>query len=300
VRAKTKAISTLAWVSIIWGTTWLASKQGVKYIPALQMAGMRQFIAGVCYITFFLLKKVPLPRGTEWRSILLLSFLNFMLSNGLSTWGIKYISSGLGSIIAAIFPLWIVIIEMVRGRKLPRLAVTGLLMGFAGVCLIFYEHLADLLNPQFLFGICLSVSATISWAFGTLYIKEHAQNYNPYVSLGYQMFISGVSLLLISHITGNVTPYAAIPSMTWWSIGYLVVLGSILTFIAYIYSLQHLPTSLASVYAYINPIVAVILGAMILNEKITTFIVLGGIITVAGVYLVNSSLKTPVMEEQTI
>jgi drug/metabolite transporter (DMT)-like permease len=114
------------------------------------------------------------------------------------------------------------------------------------------------------------------------------------------MFISGVSLLLISHITGNVTPYAAIPSMTWWSIGYLVVLGSILTFIAYIYSLQHLPTSLASVYAYINPIFAVILGAMILNEKITTFIVLGGIITVAGVYLVNSSLKTPVMEEQTI
>jgi drug/metabolite transporter (DMT)-like permease len=133
VRAKTKAISTLAWVSIIWGTTWLASKQGVKYIPALQMAGMRQFIAGVCYITFFLLKKVPLPRGTEWRSILLLSFLNFMLSNGLSTWGIKYISSGLGSIIAAIFPLWIVIIEMVRGRKLPRLAVTGLLTGYASL-----------------------------------------------------------------------------------------------------------------------------------------------------------------------
>ncbi len=109
--AKTKALFALGVVSIVWGTTWVASKQAVQNMPALQMAGMRQFMGGVLFIVYFLLKKQQLPRGKQWITILILSLLNFMLSNGLSTWGVKYISSGLGSIISAIFPLWVVIIS---------------------------------------------------------------------------------------------------------------------------------------------------------------------------------------------
>lgn len=289
--SKNKALLALGWVSIFWGTTWLASKEGVKDMPALQMIAIRQLIAGVLYISFFLYKKQPWPKGRQWIVILVLSFLNFMLSNTLSTWGVKYISSGLGAIMGAIFPLWLVIITMFKGKRLPQQALIGLLLGFGGVCLIFYEHLKDFLNPDFRFGILLSLGATISWAFGTLYTKQQAINFNPYFSLGFQMLISGIIIFFIAETTGNTVKFSQIPATSWWAISYLVVVGSILTFVAYIYSLQHLPTALASVYAYINPIVAVLLGALLVNEKLTIFIAIGGAITIAGVYLVNNSLK---------
>jgi len=105
------------------------------------------------------------------------------------------------------------------------------------------------------------------------------------------MLISGIIVMSIAQTTGNTIKFSEIPASTWWAIGYLVVIGSVLTFVAYIYSLQHLPTALASIYAYINPIVAVLLGAALLNEKLTIFIAIGGAITIAGVYLVNNSLR---------
>lgn len=288
---KNKALLALVWVSIFWGTTWLASKQAVQHAPALQVIAIRQMIAAVLYITFFIFKKQPWPKGKQWIVILVLSFLNFMVSNALSTWGIKFIPSGLGAIMGAIFPLWLVIITMFKGKRLPRQALGGLLLGFGGVCIIFYEHLKDFVNPDFTFGILLSLIATISWAFGTLYTKQEAINFNPYFSLGFQMLFSGIIVYSFAATMGYTTSISNIPASSWWAIGYLVVIGSVLTFVAYIYSLQHLPTALASIYAYINPIVAVLLGAALLSEKLTVFIGIGGAITIAGVYLVNNSLK---------
>ena len=100
---KAKALFALALVCVLWGTTWIASKEGVRHMPALQLAGIRQFIAGLIYVAFFLIKGASLPKGKEWIPVLVLSFLNFIMSNGLSTWGVKYISAGLGSIMGAIF-----------------------------------------------------------------------------------------------------------------------------------------------------------------------------------------------------
>ena len=288
---RTKALIALAWVSILWGTTWLAAKEGVRNMPALQMVGIRQILAGTLYLIFFLIKKQALPKGKQWIPILILSVLNFMLSNALSTWGVKYISSGLGSIIGAIFPLWILIISLVGGKQIPRKALIGLLMGFGGICIIFYEHLKDFINSNFTIGIILSVASTIAWAFGTLYTKQQAIHFNPYFSLGFQMFISGIALSFIAYTTNNTISITEIPSASWWAIGYLVIFGSIITFAAYLYALQHLPTALTSVYAYINPIIAVILGSVILDEKFSLFIAAGGAITLAGLYLVNNSFK---------
>jgi drug/metabolite transporter (DMT)-like permease len=288
---KNKALLALVWVSIFWGTTWLASKEAVQYAPALQVIAIRQLIAGILYIIFFLYKNHPWPRGRQWIVILVLSFLNFMMSNALSTWGIKFIPSGLAAIIGAIFPLWLVIITMFKGKRLPSQALLGLLLGFGGVCIIFYEHISEFINPDFRFGILLSVCATVSWAFGTLYTKQEAINFNPYFSLGFQMLISGVVVYLFAETTGHTTKVSEIPASSWWAMSYLIVVGSVATFVAYIYSLQHLPTALASIYAYINPIVAVLLGAALVNEKLTIFIAIGGAITITGVYLVNNSLK---------
>jgi drug/metabolite transporter (DMT)-like permease len=285
-----KAFIALGMVCFFWGTTWLASKEGVRHMPALQLAGMRQLIGGTCYVIFFLAKGATWPKGKEWLPILVLSCLNFFLSNGLSTWGVKYISAGLGSNIGAIFPLWLVVIGLFaqKSRMKPK-AIAGLLIGFAGICIVFYEHLNDFFNADFRFGIIISLISTWSWAFGTLYTKKHAVHFNPYFGLGLQMVISGISLLSISYASNIWTPFALIPVQSWLAISYLVIFGSIISFIAYLYSLQNLPTEQASIYAYINPVVAVLLGALLFSEILTPFILVGVLVTLYGVYLVNKS-----------
>jgi drug/metabolite transporter (DMT)-like permease len=261
-------------------------------MPALQLAGIRQFIGGACYVIFFLLRGYRLPRGKEWIPILVLSVLNFLLSNGLSTWSVKYISAGLAAIMAAIFPLWLVVISLFSSKsKISSVAVVGFIIGFSGVCIIFYEHLDDLLNGDFRFGIILSLIATWTWAFGTLYTKKQAAHFNPYFSLGLQMVISGTALSLFTKLTNQAVPLSAIPWQSWAAIGYLVVFGSVISFIAYLYALQNLSAEQTSLYAYINPIVAVLLGWMIFSEKMTVFIAIGGAVTLFGVYLVNRAYK---------
>lgn len=284
-------ILALCWVSFFWGTTWIASKEGVKHMPALQLAAIRQFIGGLLYISFFLFKKTPWPKGKQWKTIVILSILNFVLSNGLSTWGVKYISSGLGAIIGAIVPLWIVIITFFKGERLARLTVIGLIISFGGVCVIFYDHLSDFMIPDFRFGIILSLIATLTWAFGSLYTKKKAASFNPYFSLGLQMFISSILIFAYNGATGTSVSLSAIPAISWWSIAYLVVFGSVLTFIAFIYALQKLPAEISSIYAYINPIIAVILGAVIFGEVLNAAIAIGGGVTLFGLYLVNYSLR---------
>jgi drug/metabolite transporter (DMT)-like permease len=291
---RAKALIALALVCFFWGTTWIASKEAVRHMPALQMAGMRQFFGGLCYVVYFMAKGEAYPRGREWKNILILSFLNFLLSNALSTWGVQYISAGLGSIIGAIFPLWLVIIALFAEKIRPQgRTVAGILMGFAGICVIFYDHLQDFLIPEFRFGILLSLASTWSWAFGTIYTKKHAATFNPYFSLGLQMVISGVTLFTVSNLTGMAIPISEIPWQSWTAIAYLVVFGSVLSFIAYIYALQKLPTEQASLYAYINPIVAVLLGSLIFDEKLTAFIIVGTLVTLYGVYLVNKAALKP-------
>jgi drug/metabolite transporter (DMT)-like permease len=284
-------ILALCWVSFFWGTTWIASKEGVKHMPALQLAAIRQFIGGFLYIAFFLWKKTPWPKGKQWKFILILSVLNFVLSNGLSTWGVKYISSGLGAIIGALVPLWVVIISLFRGERLARLAIIGLIVGFSGICVVFYDHLNDFLISDFRFGILISIIATLTWAFGTLYTKKKATSFNPYFGLGLQMFISSILLFAFIGATGTSVSLSAIPAVSWWAIGYLVLFGSVLTFIAFIYALQRLPSEISSIYAYVNPIVAVLLGTIIFNESLNPPIVIGGSITLIGLYMVNQSMR---------
>jgi drug/metabolite transporter (DMT)-like permease len=298
---RAKALFCLALVCFLWGTTWIASKEGVKHIPdALQMAAIRQLIGGCCYVAFFLYKKTALPKGKEWIPILILSFLNFMVSNGLSTLALQYkISAGLGAIIGAIFPLWIVVIGLfISKEKMPVLAIIGLLLGFGGVCVIFYDHLSDFINSKFQLGILFSVIATLTWAVSTLYTKKQAINFNPYFSLGLQMLISGVVLYSFSSASGKAVPLSAIHWQSWASIGYLVVFGSLIAFICYLYALQNLPTEQVSIYAYINPMVAVLCGWIIFHERVSPFIIVGGLVTLLGVYLVNKAFKTVPPPEQ--
>lgn len=287
------ALLALGVISVVWGTTWVVSKQGVNAMSALQLAGIRQVLGGSLYLTYFIIKKYPLPTKNDIPPLVILSILNFVISNGFSTWGVKYISSGLAAIIGAIFPLWIVIIGLVADRtKPPKMAVFGMVIGFVGICTIFYDYLSDFINPDFRFGIFLSITATLSWAVGTLYTKKHAKVFNPYFGLGFQMLLSGIILTSWSYnFEESYLPWSEIPQISWFAIFYLVIFGSLIGFICYLYALQHLPTAQASIYAYINPIIALFTGWLILDEMISTEIIAGCIITIVGIYLVNRSFS---------
>ncbi len=290
---RTKAYFALALVCFLWGTTWLASKQGVKHLPAFQLAGIRQFLGGMAYVIYFIARgKARWPGWKEWKTILVLALFNFILSNGLATWGLKFISGGLAAIINAIVPLWLVINSFFsKGPALSPKAIIGFALGFAGICFIFYEHLHDFLDPGFTMGILISLLATWTWAMGSVYTRKHAKSFNPYFGIGLQMVISGIVLYTVSTVTGQSVPIQHIPWQAWTAIAYLVVFGSVISFLAYLYALQNLSAEQSSLYAYINPIVAVLLGSLLFHERLTSFIVVGGCITLYGVYLVNSAFR---------
>jgi len=289
---RTKAIFALITVCILWGTTWIVSKEGVRYMPGLQLAGIRQLIAGLLYVIYFLAKGAKMPRKKEWIIILVLSCLNFVFSNGLSTWGVKFIPAGLASIMAAIFPLWLVLISLfTASSKVPTKAIIGFLLGFTGICIIFYEHLDSFFNAQFRFGILLTLVSTWTWTFAMLYTKKHVASFNPYFSLGLQMVIAGIALIGLTAASGTAISIINIPWQSWASIAYLVIFGSVIAFIAYLYALQNLPTEQTALYAYVNPVVAVFLGTWLLGEHLTVFIMLGGAVALLGVYMINKAYR---------
>lgn len=289
---RAQALFALSLVCFFWGTTWLASKEGVRHMPALQLAGLRQLIGGTIYVGFFIARKMKWPSQREWGIIIVLSMLNFLFSNGLSTWAVKYISAGLGAIITAIFPLWLVVFGLFSsGARIPLKAVIGLMLGFGGVCIIFYEHLSDFFVADFRLGIFLALLSTLSWALGTIYTKKHVTGFNPYFSLGLQMVLSGLTLTVFTGITRQAVPLTAIPWQSWASIAYLVAFGSVISFVAFLYALQRLSNEQVSIYAYVNPVVAVLAGALVFGETLTLFIGAGGLLALYGVYLVNKAYR---------
>lgn len=291
--ARSKALFAVALVSILWGTTWIASKVGVKYIPALQLSGLRHLLGGGIYVLFFALYKRMIPQKKQFFRIIWMSVLMFVISNGFSVLSVVYMPSGLGAVVGAISPIWVVIFSFLLFTKAKFKAKTiiGIILGFLGVLVAFFEFVEHILYTDFSLGILYGFISSMTWALATLLTAKQAKDMDPYFSLGWQMFTSGIILNLVSYISGNFVAYSAVPPEAWLSIGYLILIGSVIAFGAYIYALKHLPATQVSIHAYINPIVAVLLGDLLMNEKLTIYIIAGTIITLIGVYLVNNSFK---------
>ena len=159
-KGKAGGYLALTITSIVWGTTWVASKIGVASIPALQMAYIRQFLAGLCFVLFFMLyKKLPLPTKKEFVWLLIMALLMFVVANGFSTWSLQYIPTGLSALVGALYPLSVVIIEMIfyKNRNLSILTFLGLLLGISGIGIVFYENAFHHRPDGFIFGVGLSV-----------------------------------------------------------------------------------------------------------------------------------------------
>lgn len=291
---KQKAYIGLGLTSIIWGTTWVASKYGIKQgMLAFELSAIRNGLGGLLLIVFFLLKGQKLPTFKEFKWLLGMSILLFVIANGFSTYALKEIPSGLAALIAALYPLSVVIIEKVKynNTKITTLTFQGMLLGIIGIGIVFYENLAVHNSVGYFVGVVVSLIAMLSWSLGTIFIARNKMDMNPYYATGWQMFLSCFFLGAFALASGKAIPIQEITFTIWMVITYLIVASSIIAFAAFIYTMKYLPPAIASLYAYINPIVATIVGAYMVNEKLSLPIFVGSFVTLTGVYLVNKSMK---------
>ncbi len=290
---KNKAYLALTATSLIWGTTWVASRIGVEDVPGLQVSYLRQFIAGCLLLSFYFIRGEKLPTWKQFRWLFVLSIFMFVLANGFSTWSVKFIPSGLASLISALAPICVVLIDLIffRQHKNTPLTFVGLIIGFAGVALVFYENAFHEQPEGYIYGIIYGLIAMIGWSIGTIFVSRNKYNINPYYAMGWQMFLSSFMIFAMARFTNNDIPLSDVTLKTWGAIAYLIIMGSVLAFAAFIYSIKYLPTAIASLYAYINPIIAMIVGSILLDEPFTLNLLFGAVITLVGVYIVNYSVK---------
>ena len=289
-----KAYLALSITSIVWGTTWVASKMGINHMPAFELASIRQFFGGSIYILFFLLvKKEKLPTLKQFKWLVPMAFLMFVSSNGIATYGLQFITSGLAALIAALYPLSVVLIERFyyKAIRITPQTMLGLFLGLLGIGFIFYKDSLQVHGGDYALGVGLSMFAMLTWSVGSIIISRTKIDINPYYSIGWQMFISAMTMGTFTYFSGNYIPITAIPAISWGVIVYMVIGGSVFAFISFIYSMKHLQASIASLYAYINPIVAIWVGSLFLKEEMSWNSIVGTICTLTGVYLVNNSLK---------
>lgn len=287
-----KAYSAWIAVCIIWGTTYLAIRIGVEHIPPMLFAGIRWIVAGTLFITILKLLGKKLPARKDLLHIAIIGIAMLGFGNGLVVVGEKYISSGLAALLITTVPFWVVGMESLlpNGNKLNFKIITGLFIGLIGISLIFSSDWNDLFNVKYLIGVFSIFGAVIAWSFGTVYSKYKKINVHPLVSASIQMLIAGIAQLLLAAFLGEF-------SQTTFNINgvasliYLIIAGSILGYGSYIYAIEHLPLSLVSTYAYINPVIAVFLGWFFLDEKLNVMIGIGTVVIILGVILVRQGTK---------
>jgi drug/metabolite transporter (DMT)-like permease len=212
----------------------------------------------------------------------------FTLGNGLVGWAEVYISSGMAAIISSMVPIWIILLNLkVNQDEKPNFPiVAGLLIGLSGILMIFGQHLKEFTNPAYQLGIGAMFIANISWAAGSVWIKKKNQHSNLFMNAGLQMLFGGIFMLPLSLMFDDYSHFEFSSSVVF-ALTYLIVVGSIIAYVCFTFAIKQLPMTIVSLYAYINPLVAVLLGWIILAEKFTLNICIAMIITIAGVYLVN-------------
>ena len=283
------AILALAAVCFIWGTTYLALRIGVTGFPPFIFSAMRQISAGAILLGVMLrVGQVKFPEWNIVRNQAVAGFFMFTMGNGLVGWAEVHVSSGLAAIISSMVPIWIILLNMqVSKDEKPNFPiVAGLLVGLSGIIMIFGQHLNEFSNPAYQWGIGAMFVANISWAAGSVWIKKKNQESNLFVNAGLQMLFGGLFMLPFSAISDDYSQFQFTPAIAY-SLIYLILIGSIVAYICFTFAIKHLPMTIVSMYAYINPLVAVLLGWVILDEKFTLTIFIAMLITVAGVYLVN-------------
>lgn len=287
---KTKAYIALIFICIVWGTTYLAIRLAVLEFPAFLLAAVRQFISGIIIllIGYGINKKVDLSKN----NILHQAFIGFLLitmGNGLVSWGEKYVPSGIAALICSLMPICAVVINLILSKKekLNPVILAGMLLGLCGVALIFKDDVAALSDAKYLTGMAATFIATCSWALGSVLNKKKNALVNPTFNAGLQVVFGGLFLFIFSPFIDDYTHVRLFHKQVIYPLLYLIIFGSVLAYTAYMFALKELPVGIVTLYAYVNPLVAVVLGYFWLSEKLTVYTLFAFIAIVSGVYIVN-------------
>ena len=289
-----RRLAYAAWivVCVVWGTTYLAIRVALESVPVALLAGLRWTAAGLLLTAALPLARQSLPHPRAWGPIVLAGFLMMVIGNGGVVWAEQYVASGLTAVVVAIVPFWTVLVEALlpRGERLTLRTFTGLTVGFAGIVVLVWPELTlgGHEGRVFIAGVAALQLACIGWALGTAFTKRNAMAATPLAASALQMLVSGVMLVLIGTAAGEWSRLAFTPR-TASALLYLIVFGSVVGYSAYVYALQHLPVSTVSQYAYVNPIIAVVLGTLLLAEPLSLGTFLAAALVFAGIAIVRSA-----------
>ena len=282
-------------VYIAWGSTYLAIRFAVETMPPFLMAGVRFLIAGSLLFAFRRLSGDPLPRRVEVRSAGIVGLFLLIGGNGAVVWAEQTVPSGLAALMVSSSPLWMMLLEALRpeGRKPSARALLGILLGFAGVLLLLWPGESGGLFQVAPWGAAALIFATIAWSFGSIYSRYAEMPSSPMMGTAVEMLIGGTALVLAGSLTGELgrVHFASISTASILGLLYLIIFGSLIGFTAYTWLLRVAPTSLVSTYAYVNPLVALVIGALIGNEDFSTRTLLAAAIIVGSVALTTTSAK---------
>lgn len=288
-----KPYFALVALCFLWGTTYLAIKIGVHHFPPFLFSGIRFVIAGgLIVLAYAFQKNIIWPTFKELKRLLISGSFIFIGGNLFLVIAEQTVPSGLAALVNTAFPLWIVIITRIWNptEKTPFIALLGILIGFAGQFLIFYEQLFLLNNGAYFVGIILCVLGVINGAVGSIHMKKFPVSTTPVLTGGLQMLICGIVTTTIGVSQKELSKLNTDPE-GWLSMLYLIVAGSILGYSFFVYALQYLPAAMVSVYAYVNPIVALWLGSLLLQESISERTIIAMVVTLVGVFIVNRGMQ---------
>jgi drug/metabolite transporter (DMT)-like permease len=284
-------LAYVAWVAIclIWGTTYLAIRVALDTVPVVLLAGLRWFGAGVALSAILVLAGRHLPGPRHWGPAIILGFLMNVIGNGLVVWAEQYVSSGLTAVLVAMAPFWTMLIEssLPRGERYGAGALIGLAVGLSGIVVLVWPQLmAGDPGHSMVWGIAALQVACAGWAAGTSYSKRHTTTADPMAASALQMICSGVMLLALGTALGEWRALSFTPR-TLGAMIYLSLFGSLIAYTAYVYAVKHLPLTTVSLYAYINPIIAVALGTWLLAEPYTARILAAAALVLVGIAIVR-------------
>jgi drug/metabolite transporter (DMT)-like permease len=282
----------LTLVSLIWGTTYLVLRMGVTVFPPFLFVAIRQVIAGALLLAALYIAKTPLrlSAGHLVRQTVA-GFFMITLGNGLVAWSEVYIPSGVAAVLCSLLPMAVLLVNLCIYRVNPSArVVAGTAIGLLGILLLFSEHVADLVRREYQLGVLCTLLAVLSWAAGSVWLKAQNASDNPFSNAAWQMLTGGLLCLPLSWLFD--APGQVVFSIkVIYALAYLIVFGSVLAYASYLYALRTLPLAVVSLYAYINPIVAVVLGWLVLDEKLNLQIGMAVALVLVGILLVNKGYR---------
>ena len=276
-------------VYLVWGSTYLAIRVVVESAPPLLAMGTRFVLAGAIMAAFLAVRhgvSVLRVSRRQLASASLVGVLLLLCGNGFVAIAEQTVPSGLTALLIAATPLWLVLLRITAGDRPRALSLTGTALGFIGIAVLARPGGHD--GDIEVWGLALLAVAPVAWAIGSFFSSRLPMPPNPFVATMWEMTVGGGLMMLVAVGRGELEGFAIgdVEGVAWAWLAYLVVFGSLAAFTAYVWLLQNAPISLTATYAYVNPVVAVILGALVLSEPITAAIVLGGAVVVIGVGLV--------------